>query len=115
MPKTSKLPWDDRSMRTKDTKAKRIEDLKSRILPILAAYNVAKAALFGSVVRDDFTAKSDVDILVEFNEHKSLLDIIGLEQDIEDQLGRDVDLLTYGSLHRLLKDKILEEQVPIYP
>ena len=102
-------------MGTKDTKTTRIEGLKKRILPILATYGVAKAALFGSVVRDDFSAKSDIDVLVEFTERKSLLDIIGLEQDIEDQLGRDVDLVTYDSLHRLLKDKILTEQVPIYP
>jgi predicted nucleotidyltransferase len=102
-------------MGTKDIKKTRIEGLKKRILPILATYGVAKAALFGSVVRDDFSAKSDIDILVEFTERKSLLDVIGLEQDIEDQIGRDVDLVTYNSLHRLLKDKILAEQVPIYP
>lgn len=112
---TRRVYRDDASMRTKDSKTKRIEAFKARIMPILAAYDVAKAAFFGSIVRDDFTAKSDIDILVEFNGRKSLLDIIGMEQDIEDKIGRDVDLLTYKSLHRLLKDNILAEQVPIYP
>nr|MDO8084112.1 nucleotidyltransferase family protein [Candidatus Sigynarchaeum springense] len=102
-------------MRTKDAKAKSIGEIKARIIPILTSYNVAKAGLFGSVVRDDFTAKSDVDILVEFNDRKSLLEIIGLQQEIEDQIGRNVDMLTFGSLHRLLKDKILAEQVLIFP
>ena len=102
-------------MKTKDGKTSRIEQLKTRLMPILAAYNVAKAAFFGSVVRNDFSDTSDIDILVAFTERKSLLDIIGLEQDIEDRIGRDVDLLTYDSLHRLLKDKILAEQVVFYP
>ena len=59
------------------------------------------------------TDESDIDILVEFEGRKGLLDLAGLKLDLEDALGRPVDLLTYRSLHPMLKDRILAEQVPI--
>lgn len=55
------------------------------------------------------TDKSDIDILVEFEGQKSLLDLAGLKLDLEDALERPVDLLTYRSIHPLLKDRIREE------
>jgi hypothetical protein len=64
-------------------------------------------------VRGEMTDESDIDILVEFEGRKSLLDLAGLKLDLEDALERRVDLLTYRSLHPLLKDWILAEQVPI--
>jgi len=53
---------------------------------------------------------SDIDILVEFGAEKSLLDLAGLEIELEESLGRKVDVLTYNSLHPLLKERILSEQ-----
>jgi uncharacterized protein len=72
-----------------------------------------RAAFFGSIVRDEMTDESDIDILIEFEGRKSLLDLAGLKLDLEDALERRVDLLTYRSLHPMLKDRILAEQVPI--
>jgi len=66
-----------------------------------------------SIVRGEMTDESDIDILVEFEGRKSLLDLAGLKLDLEDALERRVDLLTYRSLHPMLKDRILAEQVPI--
>jgi hypothetical protein len=66
--------------------------------------------LFGSVVRGKATQKSDVDILIEFKGKKSLFDLVHLKMNLEDALGKKVDLLTYNSLHPLLKKKILDEQ-----
>lgn len=59
------------------------------------------------------TEQSDVDLLVEFEGRKSLLDIAGLKIELEDALGRKVDVVTYRSLHPLLRERILGEQVPI--
>ena len=73
-----------------------------------------KAALFGSVVRGEAGKKSDVDVLVQLEDGKTLLDLVGLKLDLEDRLGRKVDLLTYGCIHPLLKDIILKEQKIIY-
>lgn len=59
------------------------------------------------------TDQSDVDLLVEFEGRKSLLDLSGLKIELEDALGRKVDVVTYRSLHPLLRERILAEQVPI--
>jgi len=53
---------------------------------------------------------SDIDILVEFGAEKSLLDLAKLKIELEESLGRKVDVLTYNSLHPLLKERILSEQ-----
>lgn len=83
------------------------------IKPILLKSDVTKAGLFGSVARGDNTELSDVDVLVEFPEGKSLLDLVGLKLDLEEALGKKVDVVTYRSLHHLLKAKILSQEVRI--
>lgn len=87
-----------------------LEDIKCKIVPILKRYDVKRAALFGSFVRGEQREDSDIDILVEFKDGKSLLDLAGLKIELEEALGRKVDVLTYNSLHPLLRDKILQEQ-----
>ena len=87
-----------------------IEEIKNKIIPILESYEVKRAAIFGSYVKGEQTKDSDIDILVEFKGEKSLLDLAGLKIQLEETLGKRVDVLTYNSLHPLLKDKILQEQ-----
>jgi len=84
-----------------------------RIIDILRRNDVKRAAFFGSIVRGEMTDESDVDLLVEFEKRTSLLDLAGLKIELEDALNRRVDVLTYRSLHPLLKDRILAEQVRI--
>jgi predicted nucleotidyltransferase len=90
-----------------------IHEISSRIIDILHNHQVKRASLFGSVVRGEATEDSDIDLLVEFEGKKSLLDLIGLKLDLEDAFKRKFDVLTYDSLHPLLKDRIMEEQVAI--
>lgn len=90
-----------------------IERIKKSLLGVLEKNGVKRAALFGSVVRGEAAEESDIDILVEFEGRKSLLDLAGLQIEIQELLGKKVDVLTYGSLHPLLKDRILKEQVVI--
>lgn len=87
-----------------------IKEIENKILPVLRKYHVRRASLFGSVVRGEITEESDIDLLVELPETASLLDLAGLKIDIEELLGRNVDVLTYDSLHPLLKSRILSEQ-----
>ena len=89
----------------------RIARIKRKIMPILKRYGVIKAALFGSVVRGDERKDSDIDILVDIEKDIGLLEFIGLKQDLEDALGHPVDLVEYGTIKPLLKDRILSEQV----
>jgi predicted nucleotidyltransferase len=90
-----------------------IQDIKKKITPILKRYGVKKAAVFGSLVRGESRKDSDIDILIEFKGRKSLLDLAGLEIELEKKLDRKVDLLTYKSIHPFLKEQILGEQVGI--
>ena len=87
-----------------------IQAIKKQVTPILKRQGVVKAALFGSAARGDMKKKSDIDILVKFGERKSLLDLVRIQFMLEDKLGRKVDLLTYKSVHPLLKDVIFKEQ-----
>lgn len=91
----------------------KLKEMEGKIIPVLRRYDVKRAAFFGSYVRGEEKAKSDVDILVEFEGDKSLLDLAGLKIELEEVLGRKVDVLTYKSLHPLLKEKILMEQKTI--
>jgi len=90
-----------------------IEDLKRKILPILQRYGVKRVGLFGSCVRGDMKEDSDIDILVEIEKDISLLDFVGLKLEIEEALGRKVDLVEYSTIKPSLREKILKEQVVI--
>lgn len=90
-----------------------VEEIKSIIIPLLKEYDIKRAALFGSLVRGEETDESDIDLLVELPEKSSLLDLAGLKIDLEELLAKKVDVLTYDSLHPLLKDRILDEKVAI--
>jgi len=90
-----------------------IKEIKKKIIPILRRYGVKKAGIFGSVVRGEATQKSDIDILVEIERDISLLDFVRLQLEIEEVLGRKVDLGEYDTIKPLIKDTILKEQVNI--
>lgn len=88
--------------------------IRKKIVPILKSQGVVKAAVFGSVARGETTKNSDVDILVQLAKGKSLLDLVGLKLDLEDELGVDVDVVSYGGISKFLRDIILKEQKVIY-
>jgi len=92
------------------------ETIKKQIVPILKSQDIIKASVFGSFVNGEASENSDVDILIEYNKDnkKTLFDFVGLKFDLEKELKRKVDLLTYDSLNPLLKDIILNEQQVIY-
>lgn len=87
-----------------------VEEIEKKIAPLLKRYGVSRAAIFGSYARGEEREDSDIDILVEFEGDRSLLDLAGLKIELEEALGRRVDVLTYNSLHPLLRDRILNEQ-----
>lgn len=90
-----------------------IDKVRSRIIKILKKNDVARAGVFGSYARGESNEKSDIDILVEFKGRKSLFDLVGLKLALEKTLRKKVDVLTYNSLHPLLKKKILGEEIKI--
>jgi len=74
--------------------------IEQTVCSILAQYPVKRAALFGSAARGDMTEKSDVDMLVEFLPDTRGLEFFGLRVDLEEELGRPVDLITWGALSK---------------
>ena len=89
-------------------------DIKTASAPVLKKHGVIRAALFGSVARNEQTNGSDVDFVVEFEDGRSLFDLGGLKIDLEELLHTSVDVVTYDSLHPLLKGSIISEQDVIY-
>ena len=73
-------------------------DSIAKMIPFFRQYNIRKAALFGSVARQQQREDSDIDLLVSFRGTYDLLDMIGLKQDLEDALHTPIDLVTYESL-----------------
>jgi predicted nucleotidyltransferase len=89
-----------------------LDDLRSRrheILSLAAHHGARNVRVFGSVARGDDRPGSDIDLLVEVERGRSLLDVIGLEQDLADLLGRRVDLLTDDGLSPYLRQRIISE------
>ncbi|HAX61712.1 MAG TPA: nucleotidyltransferase [Elusimicrobia bacterium] len=74
-------------------------------------YKVKKIGIFGSYVRGIQTSKSDVDILVSFNETISLLKLAGLEMYLEDILGIKTEVVPKEDIRRELKNNILQSVV----
>jgi predicted nucleotidyltransferase len=90
-----------------------LQQKRNDILRIAAQYGARNLRVFGSVARGDDRAHSDVDLLVDMDPDRSLLDVVGLGQDLEELLDRKVDVLTGASLHPALRDRILAESRPL--
>ncbi|MBU0962949.1 MAG: nucleotidyltransferase family protein [Nanoarchaeota archaeon] len=89
-----------------------IEKIKFKIIKILKKNGVKRAGIFGSYATGEQKKKSDVDILVEPPKHMGL-EFFGLQLELQDKLKKKVDLVTYKSIHPLLKERILNEEVRI--
>ncbi len=91
------------------------QEIKKKILSTIKREDVVKAALFGSFAKGE-EKRSDIDILIEYRKGagKSLLDMVKLQFELEEILGRKVDLFTYDGIHSLIKDSILSHREVIY-
>jgi len=95
----------------------RLEDIKTVAIKACQDYDVQRLDVFGSLARGVATSTSDVDLLVEFREpdRQPSKRFFGLLHQLEDSLGRSVDLITTNSLRNpYFKKRVLEERVPLY-
>ena len=90
-----------------------MDEAIKRLIHILKKHGVKKVEIFGSYARGEAKTGSDLDVIVEFKERKSLLELVGIEQELEDYLGIKVDLLTEDSISPYLKEKIKKESKTI--
>jgi predicted nucleotidyltransferase len=82
-------------------------------MPLLRERGVLRAGVFGSFARGEEEVDSDLDLLVELPAGSSLFDLVGLQLALSEELGIGVDAHTYRSLHPLLRERILREEVRI--
>lgn len=90
-----------------------VKNKREEILRLAAQYGAHNVRVFGSTARGDAGPDSDVDLLVDFEPGRSLLDLSALMQDLQELLGRPVDVVTERSIYWLLRRRILKEAKPL--
>jgi len=90
------------------------QEIFEKIIKFLKNEGAKRISVFGSYVRGEEKRKSDIDIIVEFSERKSLLELVRIERELSEFLGIKVDLLTEQSISPYLIDSIRKEMEVIY-
>jgi predicted nucleotidyltransferase len=85
--------------------------LKEDILRVAQAHGATRVRVFGSVARGSAGPGSDLDLLVDLEPGRGLLDLIAIKQDLEDLLGRDVDVVTEAAVSPYAREAVLREAV----
>ena len=94
----------------------KIEVPREKLAEFCRDKGIRRLALFGSVLRDDFTAASDVDVLVEFEPttRVGLITLAGMEIELSDLLGRRAEMHTFNGLNHQFRDEVLREAEVLY-
>lgn len=83
------------------------------ILNIARRHGARRIRVFGSVASGSADSESDIDLLVEMEEGRSLFDLGGLLMDLRELLGCDVDVVTESGLRPRIRDRVLKEAMPL--
>ena len=86
-----------------------IGDKRDAILALAAKYGASNVRVFGSVAEGEATEASDVDFLVDMEPGRSLFDMGGLLMDLQELLGRKVDVVTEPALHWYIRDRVMHQ------
>ena len=90
-----------------------VKEKREEILRIASRYGAHDVRVFGSAVRGEADRESDVDFLVELETGRSLLDLGGLQMELESLLGCRVDVVTARGLKARIRERVLREAVPV--
>ena len=90
-----------------------LQTKRKKILQIAARHGAKKIRVFGSVARGEARPDSDIDFLVDMEPGRSLFDLGGLLMDLQDVLGRKVDVVTEKGLHSRIRERVIREAVPL--
>ena len=86
---------------------------RDEILALASKHGAYNVRIFGSVARNEADAQSDVDFLVDMEAGRSLFDLGGLLMELQDLLGCPVDIVTEKGLRAKIRDRVLNEAVPL--
>lgn len=90
-----------------------LTEKREEIIKVAESYGVRRIRVFGSVVRGEADERSDIDFLVEMEPGRSLLDLGGLLMNLQEVLGRPVDVVTERGLNPRIRDRVLKEAVAL--
>ena len=91
----------------------RLTEKRNEILGIAARHGAFNVRVFGSVARGEADKDSDIDFLVEMQPGRSLLDLGGLQYELEAALGCRVDVVTERGLKARIRDRVVREAAPL--
>ncbi len=91
-----------------------IETIKNKISHIFTEYGITYAGIFGSVSRGDDKPESDVDIMIRMGKPLTMFSYMAMIRNIEESLGRKVDVVTEKSLNKFVRPYVLPELKTIY-
>lgn len=91
-----------------------IAEIQKKISPVLKIYGVKRAAVFGSVSRGDDKPKSDIDIMISLGKPIGMFAYMSLIREMENKLGRKVDLVTENSINKFVRPYIQPDLKIIY-
>lgn len=91
-----------------------LKQYQSAITKLAQKHNISYLAVFGSQARGDANPDSDVDFIVDFSKRKSLFDVIQVESEFEELLGKKVEMVTERSLKPLLRDQINKDKQVLF-
>ena len=97
-------------MNTKENILRTLRELKQEIR---ANYRVKEIGVFGSVIREEQTEASDIDVLVDFEENASLFDLVGLSLFLEERFNQKVDVVSKRALREEIRDSVLTEAITV--
>lgn len=90
-----------------------LKEKRDEILKIAAIHGAQNVQVFGSIARGESGTTSDLDILVQLEPDRTLLDLIAIKQDLEDLLGCHVDVVTEAAISPYIREQVLKEAVAL--
>jgi len=90
-----------------------IQEVREEIRRIASAHGAGNVRVFGSTGRGEQGTTSDLDLLVDMAEGRSLLDLIAMSNDLKESLGVEVEVVTEASLSPYIRDRVLDEAIAL--
>jgi len=91
-----------------------VDDIRENISPYIQEYGIKKVGVFGSYARGQTKEASDIDLVFDFEKDFGIIELCRLKLDLEERLGKSVDIIEFSSIDPLIKENVLKEVVMIY-
>ncbi|MCB8818310.1 nucleotidyltransferase family protein [Desulfosporosinus shakirovi] len=91
-----------------------LKEITAEVIKVVDQYGVVKAGVFGSYARGEANDESDIDLLFEFKEVIGLMKLGGLKADLEEALGKKIDIFQFCAINPQIRDHVLQEVKIIY-